>query len=125
MIRVEQLMSKSKSWSSLMHTAALVAPAAKPFVVVAVHVRPRVDDAYLVRAKMAWALRALVGGFSRAKLESRYSPRMQEPPPALEAPPAVEYETHPFLEQVESSHSPRKGGGTKQPLHTLERGPCC
>jgi hypothetical protein len=117
-------MVKANSCPALMHTTALVAPAAKPFVVVAVHVRPRVDDAYLVRAKMAWALRALVG-FRRPKLESRYSPRMQEPPPALEAPPAVEYETHPFLEQLESSYPPRRGVATKQPLHTLERGPCC
>jgi hypothetical protein len=40
-----------------MHTAALVAPADKAFVVVTVHVRPRVvDDAYLVCAKMEWDL---------------------------------------------------------------------
>ncbi len=118
MLCARQFLFKAKSCPALLQTPALVAPAAKPFVVVAVHVRPRVDDAYLVRAKMAWALGGLT---SRAKLESRYSPRMQEPHPALEAPPSVEYETHPLLEQVESSHSPRKRGATKQPLHTLER----
>lgn len=123
MLSARQFMLKSNSCPALMHTAALVAPVAKPFVVVAVHVRPRVDDAYLVSAKLGWALRALQGFTSRAKLESRYSPRMQEPPVALDAPPAVEYETHPLF--LESSYSPRKGGATKQPLRTLERGPCC
>lgn len=95
MLCAKQFMFKSKSSPALMHTAALVAPAALPFAVVSAHVRPwAVDDAYLVRMKLVWALQEFT---SRAKPQSSYSPRMQDPPPALEAPPAVEYETPPIF----------------------------
>ena len=74
-------MVKVSSCPALMHTYALVAPAAKPFAVVATHVRPtgRVDDAFLVNVRFTYALRG--AHVSRAKPESRYSPRMQDPPP--------------------------------------------
>ena len=90
-------MVKARSCPARMHTFALVAPAAKPFAVVVTHVRPwvaPVDDAFLVSARMTHALGNRV---SRAKPESSYSPRMRDPPPALEAPPPAEYETPPFF----------------------------
>ena len=96
MLCAKHFMLKSKSCPALMHTAALVAPAAKAFVVVAAHVRPwKVDDAYLSRVRVTQAARGERA--SRAKAQSSYSPRMRDPPPALEAPPAVEYETPSFL----------------------------
>ena len=100
MLCAKHFMLKSKSCPALMHTAALVAPAAKPFVVVAVHVRPwMVDDAYLSSVRVTQSARGQCA--SRAKLQSSYSPRMRDPPPALEAPPAVEYETPSFFSLVE------------------------
>lgn len=96
MLCAKHFMLKAKSCPALMQTAALVAPAAKPFVVVAAHVRPwKVDDAYLSSVRVTQAARGQIA--SRAKMQSSYSPRTRDPPPALEAPPAVEYETPPFL----------------------------
>ena len=96
MLRVNHFMVKSKSCPALMHTAALAAPAAKAFVVVAAHVRPwKVDDAYLNSVRVTQAARGQRA--SRAKAQSSYSPRMRDSPPALEAPPAVEYETPSFF----------------------------
>lgn len=92
-----RFMGKSKSCPN-MHTAQIVAPVARPWAVVPAQVRLRgVDDAYLLMVKLAWAVQRMSRGTSLAKLESRYSPRMADPPPALAAPPGLEFETAPIL----------------------------
>ena len=99
-------MVKARSCPALMHTSPLVAPAAKPFAVVAAHVWPwvaNVDDSYLVSARMTHAAQGQ--RVSKAKPESSYSPRMRDPPPALDAPPPVEYETPPFFALADKGSS--------------------
>ena len=91
-----KFMGKSKSCPN-MHTTQIVAPVARPWAVVPAHVRAReMGDAYLLMVKWAWVQR-LTAGPSLAKSESRYSPRMADPPPALAAPPGLEFETPPIL----------------------------
>lgn len=78
-----------------MLASRIVAPVARAWAVVAARVRRATDDMHLVRVKLAWAVRGR--GPSLAKLESTYSPRMADPPPALEPPPVVEFETGSFF----------------------------
>jgi hypothetical protein len=100
-----------------MHTAQIVRPAAVPWAVVSAHVSPRVvDDAYLLTVKLAWAVKRLTGGPSLAKLESRYSPRMADPPPALEPPPVVEFEAGSFF-SVASEKAPHAKKARELEVH--------
>jgi hypothetical protein len=94
-----KVMHKSLSCPSL-HTAQIVQPVAVLWAVVPAHVRPaRVDDAFLLLAKFAWAAKRLTAGPTLAKAESSYSPRMADGPPGLGVLPGLEFETPPlFLE---------------------------
>lgn len=73
-----------------MHTAPLIAPVAKPWAVVAVHVRSElVGDAYLASVRFARAVaRHPFAKCSTVKLQSAWSYEMQEPiPPPQDLPP--------------------------------------
>ena len=90
MLSIKRQMWRTGSCPALMHTAPLIAPVAKPWAVVAVHVRSELaGDAYLASVRFA---RAVAGQrlvkCSTLKLQSPWSYEMQEPiPPPQDLPP--------------------------------------
>ena len=98
MLCIKRTMPSVRSCPARMHTTPLLAPVAKPWSVVAAHVRCRVDDTYLVSVRLARAVEGLRSARpTTLKMQSRYSPRMSDPPPALADLPSLEYETPPFF----------------------------
>ena len=67
-------MPSAKSCPARMHTMPLVAPATKPWAVVAVHVRARpVGDAYLASVRLPRAIeRQNASAHKKAKIQSTY-----------------------------------------------------
>ena len=91
-LHVKSKMPRRGSCPALMHTMPLVAPVAKPWAVVALHVRSELTgDGHLASVRLA---RAVAGhtlvARTTVKLQSVYSYEMQDPIPPLQDLPPVE-----------------------------------
>ena len=93
MLYMKSKMPRRGSCPALMHTMPLIAPVAKPWAVVVVHVRPElVGDAYLASVRLARAVGHTLAKRSTVKLQSACSYEMQDPIPPLQDLPPLEYE---------------------------------